>query len=318
MPGLNLDAVTMGKDKWISVLGEVAAATTDFDTSLQAKMMAMTLGFQTEADTWSGTVMGFFGTFEQGINDMVGAAMFGGGSVGAIFKQMGQQMISSVIGSLIKIMMQHIVTSIVAGQLEKARNKAALAASGSRAVAGSFAFGCEIGGPVVGSAMAASAQALYGGITAMNMGMDAASGGGAGGMNLGLGSVAGGAGLPGGYGAGLGGGPSGTSVMDIGGGEGLSTVTPAAEGAVGTAPSLMLAGERGPEAIVPLDQYNAGRGGDGGVRQININVTVQGGAVDEACASRIAAALTKQVMSGDTKLVASEARISYATEPLVA
>ena len=53
----------------------------------------------------------------------------------------------------------------------------------------------------------------------------------------------------------------------------------AAEGGIATKPTFGTFGERGPEALIPLDRFNGLTGGD--TNTVEINITVEGNASEE-------------------------------------
>ena len=75
---------------------------------------------------------------------------------------------------------------------------------------------------------------------------------------------------------------------------GAMSIPKLAAGGIVTSPTLALIGERGPEAVVPLSQYNGGQGGGGPT----INIYVSGNTMlgrDDAIARELAAILRPQL-----------------------
>ena len=277
------------REQWQSLFEDMALHTTNFQVAFQASMMEMTLGFQTEASLWAETMQGFFGTFEQGLNQTVQSVIFGGQSISKVWRDVAKQMLKSIIATFIKIQMQNLISSLFGMQVAQTAGRATIAIESEKAWAGGAAFGARIGGPAMAAAMAAKSKAIA------LAGMGGLAG-------VSLGGLMGGA--PQMAAAGGGGGP----LPGLGGGP-----TPMAEGGIVTRPTVLLAGEAGPEAIVPLDK--AGGAGGGLTGNITINLHVHGGVVDDETAMRIAEAVNRVVKERDVELTASTALLAYDVEP---
>lgn len=89
----------------------------------------------------------------------------------------------------------------------------------------------------------------------------------------------------------------------------MPTAQPAAEGGIVKRPTLILAGEAGPEKFVPLDDPTYGGGGS----NVTVYLTVEG-AVDDETAIKIANALSRVVERRDVRLLASDARVAEQVE----
>jgi TP901 family phage tail tape measure protein len=117
------ERMVLTKDQWIAVLGEIYQLQDDFGLAFQTRMEMMTLGFQENAILWSETFAGFFGTIEQGLADTVNAVIFGGESISAIWKKVGQDMVKSMIATFVKIQMQNLITAIFGKKAKEVEGK---------------------------------------------------------------------------------------------------------------------------------------------------------------------------------------------------
>ena len=93
-------------------------------------------------------------------------------------------------------------------------------------------------------------------------------------------------------------------------GPGQYAAAPMAAGGIVTRPTYALVGEAGPEAVIPLAEYNA-RGGGGGTYHIYIHS--DGPMSDDSC-KRLAENLSNYVLKRDGRLVSSTAQLAYSVE----
>jgi TP901 family phage tail tape measure protein len=309
-----LEEMEITKEQVASIFTTLAESETTALGAFNDLLMAQTMTFQSESVIWGETFMGFFGVVEQGLNQMVGSILFGGQSIGQIFKSIGQQMVTSMVASFIKIQMQHLMTSMTQRVTEQALSKAKqdmalatarvqLTANATAAASAAAAWAAAMSGPAGATAAYATTFASITGAGMAALGAATAAGGilGAGGKVGSNGLDMGGTGLVGTGAAGpatVGGGMVGADGID----------RPMASGGIVMRPTRALVGEAGPEAVIPLDEYNGGS--PGGVTNIyNINVL---GSIDDAAAMKITEGIDRVVRTRDARLTATTAtRANY-------